>query len=74
MTEENAMVEGKMDMMPVEETMNNMKYSQLVERDPSWLKDDILRLRRFLVCSLHLLIHRDPYVINVSIPRDMIIW
>lgn len=57
MTEENAMVEGKMDMMPVEEAMNNMKYSQLVERDPCWLKDDILRLRRFLVCWLHLLIH-----------------
>lgn len=56
MTEENAMVEGKMDMMPVEEAMNNMKYSQLVERDPCWLKDDILRLKRFLVSSLHLLI------------------
>lgn len=55
MTEENAMVERKMDMMPVEEAMNNMKYSQLVERDPCWLKDDILRLKRFLVSSLHLL-------------------
>lgn len=29
MTEENAVVEENMDMMPVEEVMNNMKYSQL---------------------------------------------
>lgn len=40
MKEENEMVEGKMDMMPVEEAMNNMRCS-VGEENPCWFKDDI---------------------------------